>query len=129
MKNEVMKIEKSTRSGICKYCRQVVMVEAPEDYTAAEVNQLATEQCACKEAVIFRKRKERMMKAAEWAKEHFSDNEKQLQAFCAGIQTVFEYEFDKVTIKKGKETFAIYLDKDGMINISRTYKESSKKEF
>lgn len=129
MKNELAKIEKSARGGICNFCKQIVMVEAPEDYSAAEVNDLATEQCQCAEAKKMRQRKERMKKASEWVKERFSENDGQMQLFVLAIMTVFENKFDKITIKVGKETYKIDKDKNGMLRIQHEYKDQRREEF
>lgn len=130
MKNEIIVGgDKSQRGGICKYCRQVIMVEAPEEWPAAEVNQKATEQCDCPDAKRERNRRKRMQKAGEWARARFSENDGQLQMVCLAIKTVFDSDFDKVTIKTGREVFRIDVDKDGMIRIQREYKEQNKNMF
>lgn len=128
-KNEIAKIESSKRSGICKYCRNLVIVDAPEDYSDQEVNDLATEKCDCSEAKKERSRKARMKKAAEWAKDRFSQNDGQMQTVICAIMAVFDGGFDKVTIKAGKETYKIDKDKNWMMRIQHEYKDQRREEF
>lgn len=119
----------STRGGICKYCGQVIMVEAPENWSGAEVNDLATDKCDCVEAKRERKKRERAIKAREWAEKRFSKDDCQMQAVVCSIMAIFEDSFDKITIKAGKETYKIDKDKNWMIRIQHEYKDQKREEF
>ena len=46
--------------GFCKYCNQGRTIEAPEGSSAADLNELATEECECDEARRQRERRARM---------------------------------------------------------------------
>lgn len=128
--NEIIEAGKNVQqTGICQYCGQAVFVEAPEGAPGEYLNELATACCECDEAKRQRKRKERMKKAGEWARQYFSQNDGQIQAVCCAIKAVFENNFDYVTIKAGKKSYKIDLDSDGMIRIKTTYRDSNEETF
>lgn len=128
-KNEIVKQETTPQGGICRYCGQVRFVEAPEGLPPEDVNQLATDQCDCAAASRAREKKRRMQAAGAWAQGVFGNNNGQFQTVCCSIRSVFENEFDYVTIKAGKRTYKIDRDSDEMIRIKTTYRDSSMEEF
>lgn len=44
--------------GFCKYCKESRMVEAPEDATQEQLDQLATDECTCQGAYAEREREQ-----------------------------------------------------------------------
>ncbi len=128
-KGELQKREVVQKVGFCKYCGQIVMVEAPEELPPEELNELASQQCNCDEAKRQQRRIARMGAAAIWAENYFSRESGQLQAVCCAIKAVFEYAFDNITIKSGKKTYKIDMDKDGMIRIRTKYTDNEIETF
>ena len=114
-------------SGICKYCHQVRMIQAPEGISGEAANEQATEECDCDEAVRQREKIMRMQAAGEWAKNTFRDT--QLQTVLYSIESTFEGSIDFVTIKIGKNTYKIDRDSDGMIRIRTTFRDSNEETF
>lgn len=49
-------MEMITQTGYCKFCGEGRMVDALEDSTQEWLNQLATDECTCKEAYAERER-------------------------------------------------------------------------
>ena len=47
---------------------------------------------------------------------------------CA-IKAVSSYAFDKITIKNGKHTYTLDLDKDGYIRIKDKYADTRERKF
>ncbi len=117
------------QSAPCPMCGQVVMVDAPEGTSEQELMALAVEKCDCYEAVKMRKTKERMQKVKEWVTEKFGDDDEMLQVILSAIMSVSSFKFDKVTIKDGQHTYAIDLDKDGLIRFKDKYAASMEKIF
>lgn len=119
----------TTRIGFCKYCNQGREVTAPESASAADVNEQASEECNCDEAVRQRKRRAKMEAAGAWAQNIFSKQNGQLQTALCAIRATFEGAIDYVTIKVGKNTHKIDVDADGMIRIRTTYRDSNEETF
>lgn len=114
-------------SGICKYCGQARMIQAPEGISGAAANEQASQECDCDEATRQRERIMRMQAAGEWAQNTF--RESQLQCALCAIKSIFEGSIDYVTIKISKNTYKIDMDSDGMIRIKTVYKDSNEETF
>ena len=114
-------------SGICKYCRQARMIQAPEGISGEAANEQASQECDCDEAVRQRERIMRMQAAGEWAQNTFRDT--QLQTVLCSIKSTFEGSIDYVTVKIGKNTHKIDRDSDGTIRIRTTFKDSNEETF
>ena len=117
------------QSGFCRYCNQLRMVEAPEGASGADLNEQATEECDCDEAVRQRNRRMKMEAAGEWARNIFSQEDGQLQVVLCAIRATFEGAVDYVSLKIGKRSHRIDKDSDGMIRIRTTYRESNEETF
>ncbi len=115
--------------GFCKYCGQSRIVEAPEGFSAADLNEQASDECDCDEARRQRERRAKMEAAGTWAQNMFSREDGQLQTVLCAIRSTFEGAIDYVTIKIGKRTHKIDTDSDGMIRIRSTYRDSNEETF
>lgn len=116
-------------TGICRYCNQARIIEAPEGLSGESYNDIASEECECDEAVRQRERRQRMEAAGMWAKNTFSKTDGQLQVALCSIKATFEGSVDYVTLKIGKNTHKIDRDSDGMIRIRTTYRDSNEETF
>ena len=115
--------------GFCKYCGQSRIIEAPEGFSAADLNEQASDECDCDEARRQRERRAKMEAAGMWAQNMFSRENGQLQTVLCAIRSTFEGSIDYVTIKIGKKTHKIDTDSDGMIRIRSTLRESNEETF
>ena len=119
----------SKQIGFCKYCGQSRIIEAPEGFSAADLNEQASEECDCDEARRQRERRAKMEAAGMWAQNMFSKENGQLQTVLCAIRSTFEGSIDYVTIKIGKKTHKIDTDSDGMIRIRSTFRDSNEETF
>ena len=117
------------QSGFCKYCNQLRLIEAPEGSSPADLNELATRECDCNEAIRQRERRAKMEAAGAWAKNVFSNQDGQLQVTLCAIKATFDGAIDYVTLKIGKHTHKIDTDSDGMIRIRTTFRDSNEETF
>lgn len=117
------------QTGFCRYCNQARMIEAPDGLSAADLNELASQECDCDEATRQRERRAKMEAAGAWAKNIFSNQNGQLQTVLCAIRSTFEGAIDYVTIKIGKQTHKIDTDSDGMIRIRTTIRDSNEETF
>ncbi len=115
--------------GFCKYCGQSRIIEAPEGFSAADLNEQASDECDCDEARHQRERRAKMEAAGMWAQNMFSKENGQLQTVLCAIRSTFEGSIDYVTIKIGKKTHKIDTDSDGMIRIRSTFRDSNEETF
>lgn len=118
-----------SQSGFCKYCNQLRMIEAPEGASPADLNEQASDECDCDEAVRQRERRAKMEAAGAWAENVFSKENGQLQTVLCAIRSTFAGSIDYVTVKVGKYTHKIDTDSDGMIRIRTTYRDSNEETF
>lgn len=123
----IRKIVKAT--GFCRFCNQARMIDAPEGSGPEDLNDLATEDCDCDEAIRQRERRARMEAAGLWARNTFSKEDGQLQVALCAIKATFDGSVNFVTIKIGKHTHKVDQDKDGMIRIRTTYRDSNEETF
>lgn len=117
------------RIGFCKYCGQGVTVSVPESTSAADLNEQASQECGCDEAIRQRKRRARMEAAGAWARNIFSERHGQLQVVLNAIRSTFEGSVDYVTVKIGKHTHKIDTDSNGMIRIRSTFRDNNEEQF
>ncbi|MCM1233525.1 MAG: hypothetical protein NC489_25700 [Ruminococcus flavefaciens] len=119
----------SKQIGFCKYCGQSRIIEAPEGFSAADLNEQASEECDCDEARRQRERRAKMEAAGAWAQNMFSKENGQLQVVLCAIRSTFEGAIDYVTVKIGKRTHKIDTDSDEMIRIRSTFRDSNEETF
>lgn len=129
MKNEIIKSSLSQQSGFCKYCGQLVIVKAPEDTAPEYLNELATENCTCREARRQQERNKKIAKALEWAQETFSSNTGSMELIVSAIKSVSRYDFDSITAKIGNTTYKIYINSDAMLCIKTACRSNQTVEF
>lgn len=78
------------QTGFCKYCGRARIVEAPESFSPADLNEQASNECECDEAVRQRERRAKMEAAGAWAQNIFSKQDGQLQVVLCAIRATFE---------------------------------------
>lgn len=115
-------------TGVCRFCGQVVMIEAPDGASAQQRNEIATDCCDCDDAKREHARKEHVRAAREWAKNIFGAGD-ELNAAMACIETVSTGIWKDARWKKGKTTFRVWLSKEDMIMTQTEYRDSQTEEF
>lgn len=125
MEDEVKMIQ---RTGTCRYCHQQRFVEVPEDADEEEINDTATEECDCEEALQAKERQQKIEAAQTWAGNVFTPGP-QLDTVLSDIRAVAERKVESVTIKILKRTWTIDKDTNGMIRIRMTYKDTNEETF
>lgn len=127
---EVSTIELVERAGICEYCKQMRIVRVPENLSDIQVNEIATQECDCKEAAFMRRRKMRLDAAGAWIKNALEGHEEQQKLMTAAVNTVFGHSVYKVTVKlDGHRTAIVDMDKEDMIRIKTVYKNENEETF
>lgn len=119
----------SKHTGFCRFCNQARMIDAPDNLSGEDYNELATQDCDCTEATTERRRRAKMEAAGAWAKNIFSQNDGQLQLVLCAIRATFSGSVDYATIKIGKYTHKVDVDGDGMIRIKTSYRSSNEETF
>lgn len=116
--------------GFCKYCKQAVMIHAPEDATQEELNEIASKECSCKEAEYQRKRDMQLDAASQYLRNLFLDkNPLLLKAMYETVTAIFSRKLSKATFNVGKTTYKIDLDGDDCIRIKKTFKDEDEETF
>ena len=113
----------------CPMCGQLVFIEAPEDTDEQELMELAKQSCNCEGAVFERARIKKMNKISSWVEKEFAEDESAKRFMQSAISCIGGRIFDKLTIKEGKHTYTIDLDKDGLIRIKSKFTENTENRF
>lgn len=116
-------------SAPCPKCGQAVLVDAPEGADDEELQALALQMCDCDAAKFQRQADQRMQRVGEWAEKEFGEDNQRLSVILCAIRAVSTYAFDKITIKSGKHTYTMDLDKDGIIRIKDKYADTRENKF
>ena len=94
--------------GCCRFCGQIVVVEAPEECTVEKLDELATGECQCDEAKRYQIKKKRKEKANKAIEEQFGENSKHplmediKQYLKTAADMIVEYRINSVTVDIGR---------------------------
>lgn len=124
-KNKTTSIE---NYGMCKFCFQQVLIDTDKELTEEERNELATEQCTCKEAINERNRKLALKAVQEWIEHRFKESVLQ-EAMRATVQAIEEKQLNKASMKIGKYKFEIQKNTENEIVIKTLYKDEEEEYF
>ena len=124
-----MKEKTEQRTGACRYCGQIGMIDVLEGTEDQTVDDLVSEQCNCAEARHQRKRRKQLAAANAWAEEKCGESEEFLLAAKSAIAAVFENKVDNVKIKAGKVTIMFDTDTSGQIRVRMSMKENWEETF
>ena len=127
-------------TGTCEYCGQTHIISEEEYKDRFEIagplgdeemilNALATHKCKCAEASIQRRREEKIKAAGDWIDNYFEDCPAAANAMNEVVNMVIKGVFPKVTIKSGKKTFTVDLDKDDCLRIRTKYVDTNEETF
>ena len=110
-------------------CGQLVFVEAPEDVDDQELMELAKDNCTCSGAIYERQKAKKMNKISTWVEKEFAEDDDAKAFIMASIRCVNAGIFEKITVKEGKHTYTIDLNKDSLIRIKSKFSESKEENF
>ena len=127
-------------TGTCNYCGQVHIIDEDEFKDRYELagplgdeeaimNALATLKCKCAEASIERKREGKIKAAGEWIDNYFEECPAAANGMREITNMVIKQVFPKITIKLGKRTFTVDLDKDDCLRIRTKYVSTDEETF
>ena len=113
--------------GQCRYCKQYMLVWAPEDADQAKLNEIAEQSCDCEEGEQYRQQLYEKNHIQKKIEQYFPDesNLKDLVDGCA--DAVMSFVAKKITIvtndmKNNKVTFSI-TRKKGITEIKKVTQE------
>lgn len=107
--------------GTCAFCGQTAIIETIGEVSQAELDQMATDKCMCKEAQSERRKKERRQKIEKYVGKHFT--KEKVDFVNAAIALVEGFEFDKVSMNYDAKTCTIWMDADSYLHIKIQHRE------
>ncbi len=111
----------NNKVGTCAFCGQTAIIETIGEVSQAELDQMATDKCMCKEAQSERRKKERKQKIKTYVEKHFSAEK--IDFINAAIAMVETFEFDKVSMNYDAKTCTIWMDADSYLHIKIQHRE------
>ena len=107
--------------GTCAFCGQTAIIETIGEVSQAELDQMATDKCMCKEAQSERRKKERKQKIKTYVAKHFTAEK--IDFVNAAISLVETFVFDKVSMNYDAKTCTIWMDADSYLHIKIQHRE------
>lgn len=111
----------NNKVGTCAFCGQTAIIETIGEVSQAELDQMATDKCMCKEAQSERRKKERKQKIKTYVEKHFSAEK--IDFINAAITMVETFVFDKVSMNYDAKTCTIWMDADSYLHIKIQHRE------
>lgn len=124
--------------GTCMYCDQKRMVDDEEVKEFAKIHaipvesaadSIAARQCNCDGACLARQKEETIELATKYMNNIFEDHPRVLEMSLKAIDAVANMVVDKVTFKKGKKTYTLYLDKLGCLKLKKSFTDRDEVKF
>lgn len=115
--------------GACKFCGQTRMVKTIGDITQSKADEIATNECNCKDAKVFQNRESKIKKAQEWVRLRFEHQPNIQEVFNVAVKAVANHDIEKTSIKEGDWTHNIFLDSDGYLNVKSSKKVEEEVDF
>lgn len=124
------------RTGGCRFCGQMITVEAPGEWEEEEIDELATECCECQEAENYAYKKRRKERAAEAILKQFGPYQKTgiiregtMELLAEIADQVVEDKIQSGTIDIGGGLKAkIGITAKGAVKVERSKTEKESKE-
>ncbi len=119
----------------CRFCGQMVQIEADEKLTQPQAEEKATMSCTCPEAVEYQKEKQRKEKALKNVSVLFGEDaapEKRIgegivNILRAAVEEIYSGGLAKVTLNlRGGVKASISQNSKGEINVERTETKKQK---
>lgn len=117
------------KTGVCRFCGQTMTVETVGDITQSQADEMATNQCTCKEAKVWQNRESKIRKAKEWAVNRFERTPNLISLFEESFERVTNHDVEKISIKENDWTHSIFLDSDRFLNVKSSKKVEEEVDF
>lgn len=127
--------KKITNTAPCRFCGQMIHIEAGGELTEPQAEELATMSCTCSEAVEYQKEKQRKEKALKNVSVLFGEDaphEKRINEGIVGIlraavEEIYSGGLAKITLNlRGGVKASISQNSKGEINVERTETKKQK---
>lgn len=116
-------------TGKCRFCGQLRIIETVGEITQEKADEMATDQCDCKEAKVYHNRQQKIKKANEWAHNRFEKQPNIIALFENCFEKVTNHDIKGVSIKEGEWTHSITLDSDGFLTVKSGEKVNEEVNF
>lgn len=108
-----------TKTGICNYCGQSLMVECEENATEEQLNELASDKCGCSEAKEARELKMSEEKARQNVEKLFGKYDAGA-VLMAAVHPVASCAVDSVTVNVGNGVKGmVLLGNNGKVKVKK----------
>lgn len=94
---------KGSNTGACRFCGQSVIIEDGAEMTTPQLEEAATMQCTCDEAIKYQQEKNRRIVAKQRVSELFGENAGEYKQ-PETVQTILLNTVDAICDKKMKTT-------------------------
>ncbi len=126
-------------NGSCKYCGQTRLISDAElkDFFGADdievdddmLDIIATNKCKCPQAEDERRKTRKLEAAGAWIENYFQNRPDASDAMKALVTIVCNRTFGKISVKDGKRSYTVDLDKDDCIRIKAKYTDTNEETF
>ena len=126
-------------TGTCIYCGQMRTFseeEFREVFPLGSVgddenqrNRVAAYYCSCPKAEIERKRENKIEAAGAWIDNYFEKRPDAADSMKNMVETISKLVFSRITVKDGKRTYTVDLDKDSCIRIKSKFTDTNEETF
>ena len=124
--------------GTCMYCNQKKLVNDDDVEEFAQVHivskeaaadSVAARECNCDRARLERQREDTIQLATDYINNLFEESPKSKEMALTGINAVVSMAVDKVTFKKGKKTYSLFLDALGCLKLKINFTDKEEVKF
>lgn len=125
-------------NGSCRYCGQTRLISEQDikEFFGEDVvidddmmDFLATKKCKCPQAEDERRKEQKLVAAGAWIENYFQNRPDAADAVKAFATIICNRTFSKISIKDGKRTYTVDLDKDDCIRIKAKYTDMNEETF
>lgn len=113
--------KEGSKAGTCRFCGQQMLIDRGEGMTDPQLEECATMQCSCDEAVAYQESAKRRETAKQRVKELFGEgagefkaNEELQQIMCAAVDQICNKQAKQfvITIRSGVKCRIMQMAKD-----------------
>lgn len=120
-------VKTEKRQGECRFCQQIMAVEAPRAWKDSDIDELVTETCSCEKAQQYSRKKQRVEKMETNIEETFSKDafflpEEARTLMKAAALQIMESKIDSIQVKRDDVVFSVKENGDGALQIGATKK-------
>lgn len=118
-----------TMTGACRFCGQLQTVQVPEGIEDPETaaDNIASQECNCKQASQYRSELNRMARIRDTIESTF--DEETADFMMEAANATLEGMFDRITVDVNEMKFTMYRDANGKFIFGRRRTIKSREEF